>query len=69
MPFLALVKRLAKNALSSTDERIAEYCAAFKQLRSTFSDKRLLETRIIVSRVMADIGAIGKSSHTAMDCR
>lgn len=54
-----LVKRMAKNTISTADDRIQEYCDSFKKLGEAFDKKLQVETRIVVTKVLSTVENLG----------
>ena len=60
------VKRMAKNAFSTADDRIQEYCNTFDKLKEAFDKKLQVETRIVVTKVLSAVDGLSMSRVSVM---
>ena len=57
-------KRTLKNSfMSDVDSKIKEYEDKFNELKSAFQDRAILQTEIIVSRVLGNLNDFGQRPH------
>ena len=57
-------KRTLKNSLmSDVDSKIKQYEDKFNKLKSAFQDRAILQTEIIVSRVLGNLNDFGQRTH------
>jgi hypothetical protein len=63
-----LGKRAVENTFSQTvDTKIQDYESKFKNLKDAFQGRAVLETEIIVSRMLGTVTSLGKQFHQFMN--
>ena len=51
--------RMVKNLVSGVDDRIQQYMDVFKKLRSQFNEQAIVNTEIVVIRVLDQVQNLG----------